>query len=169
LDAELDTDMEGGGDRQQATEDTARSSEETAVVPTDTAAQQRVPDEGDDVRVYVFANQGRRGVDSLVSRRSRLEKLQPGDRVVEVRRQRYRTCTGRYVLEFEVRRVNGGGAAQQAETIWVNQKDYEKLWLDGRLSAAEDDGQDHSEDESRSDPGDVSRDEPRTVRARGRE
>jgi hypothetical protein len=51
----------------------------------------------------------------------------------------------------------------------VNQKDYEQLWQDGRLSAAEDDGQDHSEDESRSDPGDVSRDEPRTVRARGRE
>jgi len=73
------------------------------------------------------------------------------------------------VLEFEVRRVNEGGAAQQAETIWVNQKDYEQLWLDGRLSAAEDDGQDHSADENRSDPGDVSRNEPRTVRARGRE
>jgi hypothetical protein len=115
LDTELDADMEGEEDRQQVTEDTAGRNTEATAAPTSNPEQQHVPDEGDDVRVYAFANQGRRGVDSLVSRRPRLERLQSRDRVVEVRRRRYRTRTGRYVLEFEVRRLNGGDAAQQAE------------------------------------------------------
>ncbi|KAE8882650.1 hypothetical protein PF003_g33131 [Phytophthora fragariae] len=48
---------------------------------------------------------------------------------------------GRYVLEFEVKRVNPDG---RPGTIWINQKDCEQLWVDGRLRLGDDD---HDDDE----------------------
>ncbi|KAE8953443.1 hypothetical protein PF011_g32408 [Phytophthora fragariae] len=114
------------------------------------AAPVHVPDEADEEpRIYVFAGQGRRGVDSLVSPQPRLARLQPQEKVIEVRRRRYRTRTGRYELEFEVKRANPDG---RPETIWINQKDYEQLWVDGRLRLGDDDrGADEQQDEGEQD------------------
>jgi hypothetical protein len=70
------------------------SRENAATSTTGVGEPHDVPDEGDEVRVYVFAGQGRRGVDSLVSRRPRLERLRADEKVVEVRRRRYRTAPG---------------------------------------------------------------------------
>lgn len=83
-------------------------------------------------RVYVFAGRGRRGVDSLVSPQPRLPRIQPTEAVVERRRRRFRTRTGRYALEFEITRV-GNRPDGGAPTLWVNKADYEQLWRDGRL------------------------------------
>ncbi|KAE9147795.1 hypothetical protein PF006_g7558 [Phytophthora fragariae] len=114
------------------------------------AAPVHVPDEADEEpRIYVFAGQGRRGVDSLVSPQPRLARLQPQEKVIEVRRRRYQTRTGRYVLEFEEKRANPDG---RPETIWINQKDYEQLWVDGRLRLGDDDrGADEQQDEGEQD------------------
>jgi hypothetical protein len=104
-----------------------------------------------------------------VSRRPRLERLQPGENVV-VRRRRYRTRTGRYAMEFEVQRLFEGGAVRTPpETMWVNQRDYEQLWRDGRLrTTTEDDSEDGDDREARSGPRAAPLNEPRTVLARGR-
>jgi len=49
--------------------------------------------------------------------------------------------------------------------MWVNRKDYEQLWLDGRLRAAEDDSEDDARDRAEAqEPA-----ESGTIRARGRE
>jgi hypothetical protein len=99
------------------TDSEAVSRENAATRTTGLGEPHDVPDEGDEVRVYVFAGQARRGVDSLVSRRPRLERLRADEKVVEVRRRRYRTRTGRYVLEFEVRRVPTGDTSLPTETM----------------------------------------------------
>ncbi|KAF4030575.1 hypothetical protein GN244_ATG17637 [Phytophthora infestans] len=81
----------------------------TATAAADAPARGRAvgpPDEEDEEpTIYVFAGRGRRGVDSLVSTRPRLSRWRPDDVVVERRRRRYRTRTGRYILEFEVERL----------------------------------------------------------------
>ncbi|GMF28490.1 unnamed protein product [Phytophthora fragariaefolia] len=64
-------------------------------------------------RIYVFAGGGRRGVDSLVSSQSRLPRLQQTEAVLERRRRRYRTRTGRYALEFEVEYMGSRPAGKQ--------------------------------------------------------
>ncbi|GMF58571.1 unnamed protein product [Phytophthora fragariaefolia] len=110
-----------------------------------------VSNEGDDEsRAYIFAGQGRQGVDSLVSPQPRLTRLQPREKVVEVRRRRYRTRMGRYVLEFEVKRVNASHGAARPKSMWINQSDYEQLWADRRLCLDDDD---HGSDEQQNEEG----------------
>ncbi|GMF59751.1 unnamed protein product [Phytophthora fragariaefolia] len=163
LEERIDPDTVPGTRNMTTVEDETISTE--GAMPATDANQQHVPDEEDEVRVYVFAAPGRRGVDSLVSRQPRLTRLQPREKVVEVRRRRYRTRTGRYALEFEIRRVNQEGERRVPETMWVNQNDYEQLWRDGWLRTHNGD----SEDDDRSEPETEQQDEPRAVRARGRE
>ncbi|KAE8975983.1 hypothetical protein PF002_g24308 [Phytophthora fragariae] len=79
-------------------------------------------------------------------------RIYPQEKVVEVRRRRYRTRTGRYVLEFEVRKASADGGASRPETIWINHKDYEQLWVDGRLRLGDDDrGADEQQGEGEQD------------------
>ncbi|ETI29749.1 hypothetical protein F443_23136 [Phytophthora nicotianae P1569] len=77
--------------------------------------------------VYVFAGQGRRGADSLVSVRPRVTRIQSEEVVVEQRRRRYRTRTGRYALESEVQIFGAGRVDADSDKLWINQDDYEQL------------------------------------------
>ncbi|KAF4035527.1 hypothetical protein GN244_ATG12429 [Phytophthora infestans] len=66
----------------------------------------RVADEEDEEpRIYTLATRRRRGPDSLAPKNQRLARIQPNETVVERRRRRYRSRTGRYVMEFKVERV----------------------------------------------------------------
>ncbi|KAE9202806.1 hypothetical protein PF004_g18315 [Phytophthora fragariae] len=112
---------------------------ETTVAPAD---------EGDEAeRIYVFPGRGRRGADSLVARQPRLARIQPGEAVVEHRRRRYRTRTGRYVLEFEVQRLGDRPDAGVPQRLWINQQDYEKLWSEGQVRSEQAEGKDSEDDE----------------------
>ncbi|KAF4045787.1 hypothetical protein GN244_ATG01760 [Phytophthora infestans] len=95
-------------------------------------------EEDEEPRIYVFANRDRRGVDSLVSTHSRLARIGPTDTVVERRRRRYRCRTGRYVLEFEVERLGDRHDEGRPERLWINFKDFEHLWREGRLRSERD-------------------------------
>ncbi|GMF58071.1 unnamed protein product [Phytophthora fragariaefolia] len=112
--------------------------------------------EDNEARIYVFAGQGRRGTDSLVARRPRLSRIQPGQHVVECRRWRYRTRTGRYVLEFEVQCVNQHPDDRIGEKLWINQSDNEQLWQERRVrnEQAKDEDSDDAETPQRSEDGD---------------
>ncbi|ETP00318.1 hypothetical protein F441_22262 [Phytophthora nicotianae CJ01A1] len=90
--------------------------------------------------VYVFAGQGRRGADSLVSVRPRVTRIQPEEVVVEQRRRRYRTRTGRYALESEVQIFGAGRVDADSDKLWINQDDYEQLWREGRMRSCRNDG-----------------------------
>lgn len=83
--------------------------------------------------IYVFAVQGRRGVDSLVSNKPRIPQIRPKEKVIECRRRRYRTRTGRYAMEFEVQLVEGPSRDERGVKLWINQTDYEQLWREGRI------------------------------------
>lgn len=87
-------------------------------------------------RIYVFAGRGRRGVDSLVSTQPRLPRIAPDETVVERRRRMYRLRTGRYALEFQVECM-GHRPDQGRRRLWINQRDYEQLWLDGWMRAGD--------------------------------
>lgn len=98
--------------------------------------------EEDEARVYVFAGQGRRGVDSLVGPQPRLPRIPAGETVVERRRRRYRTRVGRYSMEFEVAWLDhrsDGTTRRPEQRLWINQRDYEQLWKEGRLRTSSDD------------------------------
>ncbi|KAF4037825.1 hypothetical protein GN244_ATG10075 [Phytophthora infestans] len=105
-------------------------------------------EENEEPRVYIFANRGRRGVDSLVSTHSRLARIGPTDTVVERRRRRYRCRTGRYVLEFEVERLGDRHDGGRPERLWINFKDFEHLWREGRLRSERDDDRGGQKDRS---------------------
>ncbi|GMF59757.1 unnamed protein product [Phytophthora fragariaefolia] len=165
LNAAADAGTAGSKHERLPTRNTEIRREREEVIRQHEKERHLVPDEGDEVRVYVSAGQGRRGIDSLVSRHPRLERLQPGERLVEVKRRRYRTRTGRYVLEFEVQRLGRSNAAQRADRMWLSQKNYEQLWQEGRNSTTDSD----SEDEDHQEPQEVQQDESRTIPARGRE
>ncbi|GMF59892.1 unnamed protein product [Phytophthora fragariaefolia] len=90
--------------------------------------------EDDEPVVYVFAGRGRRGVDSLVSLQPRIPRLQPNEKVMECRRRRYRTRTGRYAMEFEVQRL-GSDLISGSDMLWISQRDYEELWREGRIKS----------------------------------
>ncbi|GMF44207.1 unnamed protein product [Phytophthora fragariaefolia] len=92
-------------------------------------------EEEEEPRIYVFARRGRRGVDSLVSTRPRLPRLQPNECVVEPRRRRYRARTGKYILEFEVKCVADRSDGSTPKRLWINQHDFEQLWREGRIRA----------------------------------
>jgi hypothetical protein len=142
---------------------------EAALLPENGAAREPVPEaeeasqqprqrpavgeEDEEPIIYVFAGQGRRGADSLVSRRPRLAQLQPGEAVRERRRRRYRTRTGRYILEFEMERLGDRFDRPVPKTLWINQADYEELWRDGRVrvTLASEPSGDHDDEASRAD------------------
>jgi hypothetical protein len=148
-DNEEDPAEHGGATEPPASEadrETSRSRQEGG-----STASRRVANEADEEEhVYVFAGRGRRGTDSLVSRQPRLTRIQPDEAVVECRRRRYRTRTGRYVLEFQVQRVGDRSHHGQPERLWINQRDYEQLWREGRMhSESYDSGDDdYSSDDS---------------------
>jgi hypothetical protein len=73
LDIELDVDMGNEESGALGADSDTVSEGNAATSTTDVEEHHDVPDEAGEVRVYVFAGQGRRGVDSLVSRRPRLE------------------------------------------------------------------------------------------------
>ncbi|GMF42857.1 unnamed protein product [Phytophthora fragariaefolia] len=124
--------------------------------------QQPTADEEDDEpRIYVFAGQGRRGPDSLVSRRPRLTQLRPVETARECCRRRYRTRTGRYVLEFKVERMSEQPDQFVAQKLSINQAEYEGLWRDERMrsdtpNAHGNGGDDEDRSSSDEDGGDVS-------------
>ncbi|ETI31051.1 hypothetical protein F443_21917 [Phytophthora nicotianae P1569] len=88
--------------------------------------------EDDEPVTYVFAGRGRRGVDSMVAKQPRIPRLKPTEGVIECRRRRYRTRTGRYALEFEVQSAEQFGWDDGGK-LWINMKDYEQLWREGRI------------------------------------
>ncbi|GMF19541.1 unnamed protein product [Phytophthora fragariaefolia] len=94
--------------------------------------------EESETRTYVFVGQGRCGTDSLVGPRPRLPRIPPTATVVEYRRRRYRTRVGRYAMEFEVGYM-GDRPDGRADKLWINQKDYEQLYKEGRLRTSRDD------------------------------
>ncbi|KAL3659499.1 hypothetical protein V7S43_015490 [Phytophthora oleae] len=95
-------------------------------------------EEDEEPKIYVFAGRGRRGVDSLVSKQSRLTRIGPTKTVVVRRMRRYRCRTGRYILEFEVERVGDRLNGERPECLWINIRDYEQLWSEGRIRAERD-------------------------------
>ncbi|KAE9070491.1 hypothetical protein PF006_g29351 [Phytophthora fragariae] len=102
----------------------------------DARRRREIPDSADDEPIiYVFAGQGRRGVGSLVFTHPRLSRLQPNESVRECRRRRYRTRTGRYVLEFQVERLTDRPTGDSR--MWINFRDYEQLWREGRVQSDE--------------------------------
>lgn len=127
----------------------------TATAAADAPARGRAvgpPDEEDEEpTIYVFAGRGRRGVDSLVSTRPRLSRWRPDDVVVERRRRRYRTRTGRYILEFEVERLGDRLDPDGPQNLWINQADYEELWRQGRVHTGADEDSDDSDQDQEGD------------------
>ncbi|GMF55395.1 unnamed protein product [Phytophthora fragariaefolia] len=107
-----------------------------------------------ETRTYDFVGQGRHGTDSLVGPPPRLPRIPPTATVVEYRRRRYRTRVGRYAMIFEVGYM-GDRPDGRTDKLWINQKEYEQLWKEGRLRTSSDDpGADES---------------PVTIRTRGEE
>ncbi|KAF4037986.1 hypothetical protein GN244_ATG09909 [Phytophthora infestans] len=146
------------GDRESNPDgdDTRAASEAVGVhveASADNSQQRGPPDEEDEERIYVFAGQGRRGVDSLVSRRARLPRWPRDALVRECRRRRYRRRTGRYIVEFEVERVGGRPDPGTSRKLWINYSDYEQLWREGRMRVGAKDGQNDDDDKSREDDG----------------
>ncbi|GMF15134.1 unnamed protein product [Phytophthora fragariaefolia] len=127
----------------------AEAANETSIQPIEqqpteqsTAEQQRAEHPAaaaeEEAQLYVFASRGRRGADSLVPARPRLDRIRADETVVERRRRRYRTRTGRYVLEFELECM-GRRPDEPTRRLWVHQHDYEQLWRDRRIHADADD------------------------------
>ncbi|KAI9984069.1 hypothetical protein PInf_005359 [Phytophthora infestans] len=146
------------GDRESNVDgdDTRAASEAVSVhveASADNSQQRGPPDEEDEERIYVFAGQGRHGVDRMVSRRARLTRWPRDALIRECRRRCYRTRTGRYILEFEVERVGGRPDPGTPRKPCINHSDYERLWREGRMRVGAEDGQNDDDDESREGDG----------------
>ncbi|GMF35045.1 unnamed protein product [Phytophthora fragariaefolia] len=123
------------GDAEPVTEANARLAEQPQLQTTSPRQTKAATEE--EAQMYVFASTGRQGVDSFDSPQPRLDRIRPDEAVVERRRRRYRTHTGRYTLEFKIECV-GHRPDERARRTWINQRDYEQLWRDRRLQSIAD-------------------------------